>query len=380
MTEIRFIKRKFKNSYLVWLQNSNTFIQLEESAWFVFRKTVSGFKAETIAAHCELRYGLSPEESNTFVNDIRSSISLMNQSIKNTQSKEEFSNELAKHTFSPYSIHRYCFGNKFIDFSFETRMLKDYLHPLICHLETNEAKDKITVFELFGYGEKIVFRLNNKVKGVWNNDESHLVKGMIFMKLINVMFDKIDNDWLMTVHASAITNGKKTILISAGSGSGKTTMAALLQDCGYPLVSDDFVPIDRFFHAYPFPIAMSVKQGSLNLLSSIYHNLEQRPVSYITPEKSVRYLIPDNDLKFDKVSFPVKEFVFIQYNKSVDFEWEKLDPITAVKILLDQVWIPPFEENAGILMDQLSKWSFYQLTYSNNQKAIDAITNIFGHD
>jgi len=201
------------------------------------------------------------------------------------------------------------------------------------------------------------------------------------MFLINLMHDKTDNDWLMTVHASAITNGKKTILFSAPPNHGKTTIAALLQDRGFKLISDDFVPIDRdSFHAYPFPIAMSVKQTSMETLASILPGLEQMPLNYISPEKSVRFLPSNSSNDYKNNIFPVNEFVFIAYNKSVDFEWEKLETIKALKFLLDQAWILPTTGNAEILFDRINQLSFYQLTYSNNQKALDAITNLFKHD
>jgi hypothetical protein len=381
MSAIHFIKKKIERSYLVWLQESNKYIQLEEPAWFVFRKTVKRHKAETIAKECADRYDLTYEESLTFVNDIRAGIEEMNQPTTIRLNADQYPDELTTYQFKPYSTHFYRFGENLIKFSFETRLFEFYLHPLICHLETAERKDNPSIFELFSYHDEIVFRLNGEVKGVWNNEETHLVKGLIFMYLINVMFDKSDDFWLMTVHASAVTNKQKTILISAGPGSGKTTMAAMLQDRGYRLVSDDFVPIDRYsFYAWPFPIAMSVKQGSVNLLSELYPDLEQKPLTHISPEKSVRYLFPENKQEFSTEAFPVKEFIFIQYDQSVDFEFEKLDQIKGIKLLLDQSWISPTEGIAPILLNQLSQWTFHQLTYSNNQKALDAINNLFDHD
>jgi hypothetical protein len=196
-----------------------------------------------------------------------------------------------------------------------------------------------------------------------------------------VIHNKTDADWLMTVHASAITNGKKTILFSAPPNHGKTTIAALLQAQGYKLISDDFVPIDRnSFHAYPFPIAMSVKQSSMDLLASLYPALEQKQLNYISPEKSVRYLESNDSFDVANDVYPVHEFIFIEYNKSVDFKWEKLDPLKAMKLLLDQAWVAPNIGNAEILFDRILQTSFIKLTYSNNQKALEAITNLFDHD
>ena len=381
MPSTSFIKKKIGLSYLIWLQKGNKYVFLEEPAWFVFSKSAKRYKATTIASQCAMRYSQTYEQSLTFVNDIRSEIGQMDLPVNMIVNASHDPDQLKNHSYKPYFIRRYRFGENLVDFTFETPLFESYLHPLISHLETTDIKDKVSDFELFGYQDKIVFRLDGEVKGVWTFEETHLVKGLIFMNLINVMYEKTDDFWLMTVHASAISNGQKTILLPASPGSGKTTMAAMLQNQGYQLVSDDFVPIDRHsFHAWPFPIAMSVKQGSVNLLSSIYSDLKQRPINHLSPEKSVRYLSPYNTHESAPQTFSVKEFIFIQYKPSVDFEWEQIDPVKAVQLLFDQSWISPSEGMAQIVMDQLSHWSFYQLTYSNNQKALEAITHLFDHD
>lgn len=381
MPEISYIKKKVGPSYLVWFENSNTYFQLEEPAWFIFTKIRKRYKSDTIAREFAIRYGSTPEASHTFVTDIRAEIKKMNQP-DNVQTKTgQFPVELNEHTFDPWSIRHYNFGDKEIIFSYESRLLEHYLHPLISHFETSEQGSGYPHFELFALNGQIVFRFNGEVKGMWTNVESHLVKGMIFMYLINVMHNRADADWLMTVHASAITNGKKTILFSAAPGSGKTTIAALLQARGYRLISDDFVPVDRLtLCAWPFPIAMSVKEGSMELLAPILPGLAQKDLNFISPEKRVRYLAPSNFRDVMKEIHPVRKFIFVHYDTSVDFRLVKLDHINAIKQLLQQAWIAPVPGNPSILLERLSHISFYELTYSDNQKALDSITNLFDHD
>ena len=180
----------------------------------------------------------------------------------------------------------------------------------------------------------------------------------------------------MTVHASAISNGHKTILFSAAPGSGKSTIAALMQTRGFKIISDDFVPIERStFKAFPFPIAMSVKEGSLDLLKPHYPELENNPIIILNPEKRIKYLPIDNRIM--KMAFPVNEFIFIKYDSSVDFELEKIEPANAVKTLFEEAWIPPQPDNVAIFLDKITGISFFRLTYSNNIKALDAISQLF---
>ena len=381
MPAIPHIKKKIGNAYLIWFQNTNSFVQLEETAWYVFRKTIQRYRPATLAKNFAIRYDISPENSLSYVNEILSEIEKLNHIIPAKNETGHIPDKLKGYQFKPYSIHHYRFGNKVVPFVFETRNFEYYIHPLISHLEVESTVTEIPLFELFAFNGRIVFRQGGEIKGMWSYDETQFVKGKIFMQLINVMHNKTDAEWLMTVHASAITNQKKTILFSAPPGHGKTTMAALLQSRGYHLISDDFVPIDRnSFSAWPFPIAMSVKEGSMELLASIYPALEQKSLNYLSPEKSVRYFTSDPDFDSSKAVFPVREFVFIEYNTSVDFEWEKLDTATAIKLLLDQAWIVPMPDNAGILLEQIPRISFFKLTYSDNEKAIKAITDLFEHE
>ena len=379
MADISYVKRKIGQSYLVWFQNSNLYVQLEEPAWFVFRKLIKRYKVETIATEFSHRYCLGFEESIAFVKDIRLKIEEMNKPDDLDENFGKTLDNFSKYNFTPYSIYRYHMGTKVIRFSYGTDWLEKYIHPLIDHLETSEEINEIPLFELFAYHDSVVFRFNNEVKGIWGKDESHLVKGKVFLELINVLHNKTDADWLMTVHASAITNGRKTILFSAAPGSGKTTIAALLQAQGYKLISDDFVPFDKYsFNAFPFPVAMSVKEGSMDVLTSHYPDLGKKPLNYITPEKNVRYLPVENEMM--KMIFPVQEIIFIKYDKKVDFKCVKLEPIQAFKQLLDQIWVPPNSANVDILLSRIPQISFYQLTYSNNAKALDTITQLFEHD
>jgi hypothetical protein len=48
--------------------------------------------------------------------------------------------------------------------------------------------------------------------------------------------------------------------------------------------------------------------------------------------------------------------------------------------MLDQSWILPNPGNAGAFLDKVAQWSFYELTYSNNDKALEAISTLFDHD
>jgi hypothetical protein len=149
----------------------------------------------------------------------------------------------------------------------------------------------------------------------------------------------------------------------------------MLQQKGFSLLSDDFVPIERLSqYAFPFPSAISVKEGATELLSKWYPSLqrEQKPQLSRT-NKMVRYLPVDGKA----IPTPVKEIIFIKYDPTVDFEMEKLPRTEALKMLLDETWTSPSAENAGRFLDWYCSVSCYRLTYSNNEKALQTIIKLF---
>ncbi len=352
---------------------------MEEPAWYVLKKIVNRNKSETIAKDFSNRYGLDYEDGLKFTTEIRQKVKELNQSRNHEKNFYKSLQEINNHNFKLDSSHCYKMQNKTIMFSFETSWLKSWIHPMIKHLESTEKCNNQSHFELFTFENRVIFKVDNIIKGSWTKDESGYVKGKVFVELLNILHDKKDEDWLMTVHASAISNGKKTLVFSAAAGNGKTTFAALLQAQGYHIISDDFVPIERStFKAYPLPIAMSVKEGAVDLLISHYPELEHNSVVQINAKKKVKYLPVDSQI-MDMI-FPVNEFIFIKYDKSVDILLEKIETVEALKKLFDEAWIPPNAENVEVFLDKILNVSFYNLTYSNNQKAFDAINQIFEND
>lgn len=379
MSKILYIKKKLGTSYLVWFKNSNLYFYLQEPAWFVFQKIIHRYKSESIAKEFSIRYGLSYDDSINFVEELRLKIKEINQPRDHKKYIEKYTAEISEHVYSNYSSHFYNMQNKVIKFSYETSWLENWVHPLIEHLEGTDELTNTTHFELFTFENRVIFRVDKVLVGSWQEDESPFVKGSVYVQLLNVLHNKTDSDWLMTVHASAISNGRKTMLFSASAGSGKTTFAALLQANGYHIISDDFVSIEKStFKAYPLPIAMSVKEGSIDLLSSHYPELNKNSLIEINQKKKIQYLPVDT--KIINMIFPVNEFVFIKYDKTVDLLLEKTAPVDALQKLFEEAWIPPDTKNVEIFLNKIFKASFYNLTYSNNGKAMEAINQLFEND
>ena len=111
MPDILYLKKRIGHSYLVWFQNSNMYFQLQEPAWFVFSKIVRRHKSSTIALEFAQRYSTTPQESITFVDEIRSQVMKMNLPASHTIKEEQFSDIPDNYTYTPYSVHHYQLGD-----------------------------------------------------------------------------------------------------------------------------------------------------------------------------------------------------------------------------------------------------------------------------
>jgi len=257
--------------------------------------------------------------------------------------------------------------------------LEHYLHPLLCHLETpNESSNYEFIFELFYYNDKVILRHNGLCLGQWNEDASAWIKGKFFIQLLNDIYGKTDSDWMTTLHASAVTNGKKAIAFSAASGSGKSTLAALMHANGFQLIADDFVAVDKGeMFAHPFPVAMTVKDGSLNVLSGFFPSLNNGESVPLSHNRSGRYLSHEIALETCQSALPIKEMVFVEYNPQVEFEISNMQATEALQLIVDESWIQHEAESIAIFMQWLQQTRFYRLRYSNNNKAIEAVSTLF---
>ncbi len=377
--KIKKLVREVDGGYVVWLACCNQYFRLEEPAYFVFTNYEKYGDRGLVADLCGERYSVPKHESQRFVAEILDGIESAKQTAMLQFKRLPEEKGAMGATFAPFSVRYYSINGKTLCFFFETQLYEHFLHPLLQHLETNipsQSQPTPALFEIFGHNGRIALRVNNEVAGVWGEDESHRLNGMAFLKILNAVYDKEDNDWMAAIHASAVTNGTKTIVFTASPGSGKSTMAALLQQKGFKLVSDDYVPIDKHTkRAFPFPLAISVKEGATELLSSLYPSLSGNKLQLSPANKQVRYLPASGEA----LPAPVKEIIFIKYDTTIDFKIEKLSGTQALKMLLEETWVSPLPENANLFLDWYPSVSFYSLAYSDNEKALQAITNLFGN-
>jgi hypothetical protein len=292
--------------------------------------------------------------------------------------------QLNDHHIPPrfHAIHQYQINGSSYSAEYGTEELKHLIHPKFAHLEVVLNQPSDHVFQVFRHQEKAVLRVNGKIIGRWGLKDGHYLSGKFSMELINRIYGKTDADWLGVFHASAISRENKSVLFLGDSGSGKSTVCAVLMANGFNLVADDFVPLDYLTReVFSFPAAASIKKNGLNHLIPLHPELTSaHEFAYLNSGKTVRYLPGLQHTDMRKVSFPCKALIFVKYKKCSRVTLEKIRQEIAFRQLVPDSWISPLSGNVTLFLDWFLGLPCYQLTYSNNHKMVLAIEKLFLDD
>ena len=377
MKEITILYKVFEDKTISWFQNKNEYAVLENTTAVILKKLNKGIPINEIAKTLSDELDVPLEKSINFVLELEKKFFPQ----ENSEKLEIANNYKNAERPKDFEFIKYY---KINDIVFKISFLSDkelsFVHPKFAHLVIDEVPDFKNEFEVFINHNYIFLYVNNVFIGSWDNCNIHYFQGKFSMELIQKIHQKEENDWLGVFHASAISNGEKSMLFLGDSGNGKSTSLALLQANGFTCLADDFVPVDaKKQEVYSFPAAISIKKSSLETLLPIYPELETTAeYNFKRLNKIVRYLKPNNN---DFLAhLPCHDLVFIKYEKDAKLTCKKISKIDAFQQLVPDSWLSPKKENAQIFLDWFEGLNCYQLTYSNNEEMIKTVTKIFNNE
>ena len=352
---------------------------VEIPAFNVITKIAEGINPAEITNWCRKFYHLPKINACQFVDEIIKLIDIKENTPRGKLQVPD-SSVLVPEMFA--SKKNYLIKGLTYSVEYETEQSEFLIHPKIAHLEvvTNCFSDH--QFQVYQDNGLTVLRVNGKVIGQWDPENANYFTGKFSMELLNLIYGKDESDWMGVFHASAISNGSQCVLFLGSSGSGKSTISALLMANGYDLLADDFVPVDgnssevRFF-----PAAISVKKNALDYLIPIYPQLTSAKEFYYSGmDKTVRYLPPRHHFKNQFSGYPCKALVFVKYKKGSGLTMEKMPQDSAFQLIVPDSWVSPLPENASRFLDWFLKMPCYQLTYSDNELMLETIDKLFNDE
>jgi HprK-related kinase A len=100
----------------------------------------------------------------------------------------------------------------------------------------------------------------------------------------------------LLLHAASVEREGRALILTGESGAGKSTLAALLGERGWRLMGDEFALLDCATGLlHPFPRAVSLKNGSIEVMRKIAGDARMGPVLEGTPKGTIRHLKPRGD-------------------------------------------------------------------------------------
>lgn len=370
------IVKEIESKSIVWFEPSNQYLVVEPITARIINGISEKKELQTMASELETDLDIPYEKAIDFIIDLEEKIVKPNMEIEQSPyfNKKNFSRPDSFEYTKYYNINSKIFQVEYSN-EFEVSLI----HPKFAHLETEASDSFDQSFQIFNHGNHIYFVINDDLVDSWSQKEIHYFQGKVSMKIIEKIYNKLEEKWIGVFHASALSSEENSILLLGDSGSGKSTSLALLNAHGFNCIADDFVPIDNQKEVHSFPAGISIKKTAVDLLLPHYPELATTAEHYYKRlGKTVRY-IPQTDINYE-ATFPCKALVYIKYDPSFEFEIENVSNIFAFESLVPDSWISKNAENVAIFLDWFSSLPCYQLTYSNNEKMINAIGKLLKND
>ena len=377
MKPTKTLHKVIENKTITWFENNNEYIVFENTTADILKRLSKGISVKEISKGLSKKLDVPLEKAEDFILNLNKKIYALNDSNK-TEIINDYRDIKKPKTYG--FIKFYKINNVVFKMSFYSEKELSLIHPKFDHLVINDTSNFNHNFEVFIDNNYIFLFVNNRHIGSWNNTNVHYFQGKFSMEFIQKIHQKEEDDWMGVFHASAISNGKKSMLFLGDSGNGKSTSLALLQANGFTCLADDFVPVAaKTQEVYAFPASISIKKNSLDTLLPIYPELKDgKEYHFLKLNKVVRYLRPNNTNFF--AHLPCSDLVFIKYVKDSELTCQKISKIDAFQQLIPDSWLSSKTKNAQVFLDWFDTLNCYQLTYSNNQKMIETVSKLFDNE
>ncbi|MDW5287900.1 hypothetical protein [Formosa sp. PL04] len=363
------------NGYmLLWFELSNQYTVVDNGLFYCIQTYLEATDKEDCVEIYTETLQLTLENTNDIYADVERFLT-----DRNTSLAEELKLESKLDLNYRIITKSYTLGALNFEVYFQTEALVNYIHPQLSHLESSKKSTPDFWFDIYEEENQIKFFKNNQFIKACESHHFHELQGKFNMELICSLYNTEEHDWIGLFHASTISNNKESVMLIGTSGSGKSTLTTILTHNGYHLIADDTTPILRAdLNTYYFPGGISVKPGAFPTIKPFITNFDKLPQSYLRAFKGgIKYIATPEP---EKTHVPCQSIVLVNYNHKAEVLLETIDAKTALEILIPDSWISPQPKNAKAFLDWISTVTFYKLTYSNNQDAIDIFSTIFENE
>jgi hypothetical protein len=369
---MEYISKSFNGKKILWFKSKNKYLILEDSFSILLDRYLNGISFRDFVFLCKNEYNLEHKDSSLLYENCSELIEQMN-SIPSILSPP-----IIKHIpqIENNITISYQWNGEKVCINYTSEKLKALVHPKFQHLQVQpESED--SQMHIFKLDNKIGFYIAEECCGLWPYNEFHLFQGKLSMHLLNQFTHKNDEDWLATLHASAVYKNDSSLVLLGESGKGKSTATSLLLTKGYQFLADDFVPVEAATkRIFGFPQAISIKEAMVNPLSEYFPQLLSSISKRKNDQIQFRCLYPTISQVQVQKSKKCKAFIFIHYSKGSKTKFKLLTKTRALELLIPDSWISPLEKNSMAFLDLILETPCYSLEYSDNSSMLNLMDQL----
>lgn len=362
--------------YILWFEKPNNYIIINQelhnyfTQYFAAKNKLQFIKE--IGFKEKLKNGVLDAEA--VYNDISLFIEDQNKPSSTNESVVQHFNNNNRNFKESYQIDKHA-----VEIYFSSEKVKQYIHPQLMHLCCSSNAKKTTVFDIYEESNTLFLFKNEVFIGSYELINYHLLQGRFTMELLCVLHNKKEHDWLGTFHASTVSNGKEAIMLVGDSGNGKSTFCAMLMASGFDLLADDITPVlSENKEVYHYPSAISIKQGAFEILNNYFSDFNKfNSFDSGTKKGMLKYIPPNQHYNNTKQHVPCTKIVYVKYNKNTKTALTEANSNKILQTLIPDSWVSPKQQNAQQFLSWLTSLSYYELNYSNNNKAMALFKKLF---
>ena len=139
---------------------------------------------------------------------------------------------------------------------------------------------------------------------------------------------------LAVVHAAAVGQAGRAVLLAGQGGSGKSVLAATLAGHGLDYLADDACVVDRHGRLLPLPMPQAIKPGGWAVLDGLFPALRLAPAEN-RAGAWIRYLPPRADRVHDgRQAWSVAAIVYVRYCEGAAGILRSLDPVQSLQRMM----------------------------------------------
>ncbi len=315
----------FEDQLLVFSEQSQTIFELNPSAAFIWLCCEKGMALAAIAREMCEAFSVSAMTAESDLKAVVSqwmSMELLEKGpgeeivplvIQETEASENNPLVGQRYDLELALYKSFCLRLAGFDFlmRFSHQEIEELVTPVFSHLACSFINQPIT-FDIVKIDNHFLIVNDALIVDVFSNSAE--IGPRLSYHVVDSAYRKID--FLIAIHAAALSLGNGCVVFPGNCGVGKTTLSAALIKDGFKYFTDDTAILDRKTRSVvAVPVSLRIKEGSWETVEKMFQESFAVTVHGSSDGRKIRYLGPPEDSLTDgKVAGDfVKALVFPKY-------------------------------------------------------------------